>query len=190
MSNKVQNVLLGVLAVGLIGITVAYAALTQQLKIEGTAKVEASTWNIHFESLVGAQTGYATLATDASKLAIQSGTTSMSGNLGTLKAPGDTITYTFDIVNAGDINATLGSYNITTPTCTSEDSTNATAVCNNLTYTLTYENGDAIQVGDTLNKKTTKKAKLTISSNDTSVIATKDVAVGNINATFVYNQAN
>ena len=92
MSNKVQNVLLGVLAVGLIGITVAYAALTQQLKIEGTAKVEASTWDIHFETLEGAKTGYATLATDASKLAIQSDTTSMSGNLGTLKAPGDTIT--------------------------------------------------------------------------------------------------
>lgn len=29
MNNKVQNILLGVLAVGLIGITVAYAALTQ-----------------------------------------------------------------------------------------------------------------------------------------------------------------
>lgn len=44
MNNKVQNVLLGVLAIGLIGITVAYAALTQQLKIEGTAKVASSKW--------------------------------------------------------------------------------------------------------------------------------------------------
>ena len=38
MNNKVQNILLGVLAVGLIGITVAYATLSQQLKINGTAK--------------------------------------------------------------------------------------------------------------------------------------------------------
>lgn len=42
MNNKVQNILLGVLAVGLIGITVAYAALTQQLTINGTAKVAAT----------------------------------------------------------------------------------------------------------------------------------------------------
>lgn len=188
MNNKIQNIVLGVLAVGLIGLTVAYASLSQNLTINGTAKVAAATWDVHFEGMnAGTATGYATLPTTG-KLAASG--TSVSGSIGTLKAPGDTITYTFDIVNAGDINATLGSYNITTPTCTSEDSTNATAVCNNLTYTLTYENGDAIQVGDTLNKKTTKKAKLTISSNDTSVIATKDVAVGNINATFVYNQAN
>ena len=34
MGSKVQNIILGVLAVGLIGLTVAYALLTQQLKIE------------------------------------------------------------------------------------------------------------------------------------------------------------
>lgn len=190
MNNKVQNVLLGVLAVGLIGITVAYAALTQQLKIEGTAKVASSKWDIHFANLVGTNTGYATLATDAGKLAIQSDTTSMSGNLGTLKAPGDTISYAFDIVNAGDINASLGSFNITTPTCTSTDQTNAQAVCGNLTYTLTYADGSEIKVGDTLKKGETKSAELIISSKDTSVIATQDVSVGNINATFLYNQAN
>lgn len=190
MSNKVQNVLLGVLAVGLIGITVAYAALTQQLKIEGTAKVEASTWDIHFETLEGAPNGYATLATDAGKLAIQSDTTIISGNLGTLKAPGDSITYTFDIVNAGDINAKLGSINIGTPTCTATDSAVAAKVCGNLTYTLTYENGDTIQVGDTLNKKTTKKAKLVITSKNTDVVASEDVSVDGIDATFLYNQAN
>ena len=39
-------------------------------------------------------------------------------------------------------------------------------------------------------EKMPKKEKLTIYSNDTIFIATKDVSVGNINATFVYNQAN
>lgn len=189
MNNKVQNVLLGVLAVGLIGITVAYAALTQQLKIEGTAKVAASTWDIHFANLNGAKTGYATLATEGA-LAIQTDTTSMTGNLGTLKAPGDTITYTFDIVNAGDINAKLGSINIGKPTCTATDSAVATAVCNNLTYTLTYDDGSTITEGDLLNKGVTKKAKLVISSKDTAVIASQDVSVNGISATFTYNQAN
>ena len=190
MNNKVQNVLLGVLAVGLIGITVAYAALTQQLKIEGTAKVAASTWDIHFASLVGDKTGYATLASDTGKFAIQANTTSISGNLGTLKAPGDTITYTFDIVNNGDINAELGTINIGTPTCTATDQSVATTVCGNLTYALTYDDGTTIKVGDKLPKKSTKKAKIVITSKDTTVIASQDVSVDGLDATFIYNQAN
>ena len=46
MNNKVQNIVLGVLAVALIGITVAYATLTQQLKINGTATVKAGTLKV------------------------------------------------------------------------------------------------------------------------------------------------
>ena len=58
MNNKVQNIVLGVLAVGLIGITVAYASLSQQWTINGTAKVAAATWDIHFESMnAGTATG-------------------------------------------------------------------------------------------------------------------------------------
>lgn len=188
MNNKIQNIVLGVLAVGLIGITVAYASLSQNLTINGTAKVAAATWDVHFEGMnAGTATGYATLPTTG-KLAASG--TSVSGNIGTLKAPGDTITYTFDIVNAGDINAKLGSINIGTPTCTATDSAVAAKVCGNLTYTLTYENGDAIQVGDTLNKKTTKKAKLVITSKNTDVVASEDVSIDGIDATFLYNQAN
>ena len=48
MNNKIQNIVLGVLAVGLIGITIAYASLSQNLTINGTAKVAAATWDVHF----------------------------------------------------------------------------------------------------------------------------------------------
>ena len=103
MNNKVQNVLLGVLAVGLIGITVAYAALTQQLTINGTAKVASTKWDIHFsDKKTGVAEGYAETGDFAKTSA-----TTLGGNLGTLKAPGDKITYTFDIENAGDINAII-----------------------------------------------------------------------------------
>lgn len=184
MSNKVQNVLLGVLAVGLIGITVAYAALTQQLKIEGTAKVEASTWDIHFETLEGAKTGYATLATDASKLAIQSDTTSMSGNLGTLKAPGDTITYTFNVKNAGSINAKISSITAPNLTCAPATSggsqTVANNVCANLTYTIEYtsESPKTIAVGNTLTAGASKNITLKIvNSSAATTLASEDIAV-------------
>ena len=94
MNNKIQNIVLGVLTVGLIGITVAYASLSQNLTINGTAKVAAATWDVHFEGMnAGTATGYATIPTTG-KLAASG--TSVSGNIGTLKAPGDTITYTIE----------------------------------------------------------------------------------------------
>lgn len=187
MNNKVQNVLLGVLAVGLVGITVAYAALTQQLRIEGTATVAASNWDIHFESMsAGAATGYATLP-EAGKLAIEGNTTTISGNIGTLKAPGDSITYTFNIVNAGDINASIT--NVTTPTLTCKIGENPeTTVCNNLEYSIKYSDGNAISVGDDLAKGATKPVTLTISSKDTSVIASQDVTVTASPMTITYGQ--
>ena len=41
MSNKNKNILLGVLIVGIISMTVAFAALSTRLNINGTAKVSS-----------------------------------------------------------------------------------------------------------------------------------------------------
>ena len=164
MGSKVQNIILGVLAVGLIGLTVAYALLTQQLKIESTATVKAGTWDIHFENLSSSLTGKAALA-DTNKLAISSNSTTISGSVGVLSVPGDSIVYTFDIVNKGNIPAILSAAPvISTPTCTSTDTVSATNICaNDLVYTLTYVDGSQINNGDTLAAGETKKAKLTLS---------------------------
>ena len=138
MGSKVQNIILGVLAVGLIGLTVAYALLTQQLKIESTATVKAGTWDIHFENLSSSLTGKAALA-DTNQLAISSNSTTISGSVGVLSVPGDSIVYTFDNVNKGNIPAILSSApTISTPSCSATgNDAGATTVCGNLTYTLT-----------------------------------------------------
>ena len=192
MNNKVQNILLGVLAVGLIGITVAYAALTQQLTINGTAKVAAKKWDVHFAKLSdGAATGYA--STDGKTLAIAGDkSTSIEGNLGTLRAPGDTITYTFDIANKGTISAQLSADPIiSTPECSSNDATGATVVCENVIYTLTYADGSKIKTGDILEKGEKKAAKLTISlKNSMSAVPSAEVDITNIAAVLNYNQKN
>ena len=192
MNNKVQNIVLGVLAVALIGITVAYATLTQQLKINGTATVKAGTWDVHFENLQGSVTGSAVLDTSTSKLGIQTGSTTISGKLGTLSKPGDSITYTFDIVNKGNIPAILSSApTISTPSCSAKSNdAGATTVCGNLTYTLTYSDGSTIAKNDTLaatSGKKTAKLVVTYKSTATSVVNT-DVEVSNIAATLHYSQ--
>lgn len=181
MNNKIQNIVLGVLAVGLIGITIAYASLSQNLTINGTAKVAAATWDVHFETMsAGAATGYATLPTSG-KLAISG--TSISGNIGTLKAPGDTITYTFNVKNAGSINAKISSITPPKLTCTPVASggsqTIANNVCANLTYTIEYtsESPKTISVGNTLTAGTSKNITLKIVNSAAATLASEDVTV-------------
>lgn len=182
MNNKIQNIVLGVLAVGLIGITVAYASLSQNLTINGTAKVAAATWDVHFEGMnAGTATGYATLPTTG-KLAASG--TSVSGNIGTLKAPGDTITYTFNVKNAGSINAKISSITAPKLTCAPVASggsqTVANNVCANLRYTIEYtsESPKTIAVGNTLTAGASKNITLKIvNSSDATTLASEDIAV-------------
>ena len=193
MNNRVQNLLLGVLAVGLVGITVAYATLSSNLKISGTAKVATATWNVKFESLsAGTATGYATLPSTG-KLAIQTGSTTISGDLGTLKAPGDTITYTVKVKNAGTINAKVN--NVTTPTLTCKpvasggNTTNATNFCKNLAYTVKYSDNTAIAANQTLTAGSSKDITIKMVNHNNSVLS-EDVSVSASAMTLNYVQNN
>ena len=189
--NRVRNVVLGVLAVSLIGLTVAYAQLTQRLNINGTAKSKSNTWDIHFENLKSTVTGNAVLSQD-NPLTIVSNSTTISGSVGNLSLPGDSIVYTFDIANKGTISAQLSADPIiSTPECSSNDATGATVVCENVIYTLTYADGSKIKTGDILEKGEKKAAKLTLSlKNSMSAVPSAEVDITNIAAVSNYNQKN
>ena len=127
MSNKTKNILLGVLIVGIISMTIAFAALSTRLNINGEANVAATSWNVHFQewSLDTNPTvdGHQNTAVYPS---IQTLTTSMSlapnitkvDNLNvTLKQPGDYAKYNFEIINEGSIDAKLSNFTASlTPT--------------------------------------------------------------------------
>ena len=53
MNSRTKNILIGVLLVGIISMTIVYAALSQQLNISGSAKVQSKSesWNIHFQHI-------------------------------------------------------------------------------------------------------------------------------------------
>lgn len=189
MGSKVQNIVLGTLTVCLISLTVIYARLTQKLDINANSNSKSSTWDIHFENLNSSVIGKAKLSSD-NQLAIMNDSTTISGSIGNLYLPGDSIIYTFDIVNKGTIPAVLSvSPTISVPECSSIDITSSNDVCSNVEYTLTYADGTEIKTGDSLDDGEKKAAKLTLSLKDEmSSVPSEDVDITNIAATLFYSQ--
>lgn len=185
-----KTLFLLVLAVSVFGLGIAYALLSTTLTISGTTSVSAATWDIHFNNLGATSTGDATYT-----LPQFTSATSLTDYEIVLTKPGDSVTFTFDIVNAGTISSTLSSLTKGTPSCSgvagsSTGTTDGPIVCNNLTYSFTYNDGTVITSGDTLNKGETKSVKLTLSYNSSaSQVPANDVAITNLDITMIYSQA-
>lgn len=197
---------LAILLIGSIG--VALAAFSTDLYIRGTATVRSSVWNVHFDNLQNVVTK-GDYAKEITAPTIQ---TSVDGNLLAaiktydveLKEPGDSISYTFDVVNEGDIDAKLAAITINTGSnlaCTSAaGQTVADNICAKLSYTIKHVDGSELTLGEALpagtaanvaagaNKKTmTLKLELdpTMQSKD---LPEKDVAVSNLAVILSYEQ--
>ena len=146
MSEKSKNILLGVLIVGLVAMTVAYAALSTNLQINGTANVAATTWDIHFANVAvdtaNTTTGldYDLGTLDSTALPSASATGTLIDDLTvTFNKPGDKLTVNFDIVNAGTIDAKNTSF---VKHITKDSGTASTADTNDVvTYTITCGTG-------------------------------------------------
>ena len=136
------------LIIAVVSLGIAFAAFSTTLTINGSATVTASNWDIHFERLSDTTptTGTATITTAPTLSA-----TTFSGLEANFKTPGDSVTYSWHVVNKGTFDATLATTpaSLPKPTCTSTDTTSATNVCKNLTYTVTgYNNSLAHATGD------------------------------------------
>ena len=175
--RKIKSMSLVALIVAVLGLTVAFAAMSRTLTINGTATMDTATWDIHFEGVSGKSTesgGVTTLtgqidtsvnqqnaATVVTAPTIQADANGKAATvIGTysvkLTKPGDVVSFEFDVVNNGTIDADLFTVSMPSPTCT--DKANHTAdmtapktgndaqiVCSHLVYTLKYANGDTVQ---------------------------------------------
>ena len=185
MYKRNRNMVFGVLAlvVALAAVSFAYAGFTSALNINGGAAVKASKWDIHFENLSNPA------ILEGSARVITAPTIQGSTTIGTysvqLLSPGDSVTYTFDVVNDGNFDATLTTLTKGTPSCTTGFN------CSNLTYTLKYSDGTTVSQNDTLNVGETKHMVLTLkfnNSNNSGVLATKDSTISNLGVTLLYSQ--
>ena len=106
-TRKIKIISLCALLVAVLGLTVAFAALSQTLTINGSAAVDAASWDIHFEKTSGKETEVKGAATFTEPTL--SGTT-IENFSATLTKPGDSVIYYFDIVNNGTVDAVVSSY--------------------------------------------------------------------------------
>lgn len=216
MKENTKNILLGVLIVGLVAMTVAYAALTTNLQINGTATVAATTWNVRIEDWAPAASGNTATNITNGTQADNTNTTKITGFSAILNKPGDTVTYNFKIANRGTIAATKTGFttSVKVQTKTGEDTYDAgTTVANENNAYGTFTNGDveyiinctndaslaANTASDTCSLTVTYKELPTSSSTTTgqkSQTAGEDQTVNNperkvtIDAAWVYGQAD
>ena len=150
--RSVKLLIISILFMLIAGLTVAFAALSTTLNINGTAYLDAAKWGIRFENLssptkIGSATTTGTAKIEESKAA------EITGINVSLSIPGDKIVYTVDLVNKGTINAKID--NIEKTVLTQEQQ-------RYLTFKVTDPNGYEIKQGDILEKGETKKITITI----------------------------
>ena len=161
MEQERKTKIIGLVAVivAVLGLTIAFAAMSRTLRINGTGKMDPVNWEIYFDNLSSATTVGEGVATGTPSLATK-GASITNMNV-TLKKPGDSVTYTVDIKNDGDIDAEISEINL--PTLTTAQSTLFEF---SATYTNEYEHGHTITVGDMLASKETRNITIVFKYKD------------------------
>ena len=181
--------ILGII-VSVVAIAFVYAGFTGTLNINGTGNVVSSKWDIYFANLSNAVTTGSANVLEAPTIQTK---TSIGDYLVELIESGDSVTYTFDVVNDGSFDALLTVLRIGEPDCRGENSTSNQTACNNLEYTLKYtSNGQVVKESDPLLKGETKNMTLKISlkSNVDLSGVTRDVEIGGLGIMMMYSQAS
>lgn len=184
------------LLIAVVGLTIGYAAYASTLTINGSANVDPASWDVHFAYKTGDSLTATTTGNAVENTAPTLAATTISGFNVTLKAPGDSVAYDFSVKNGGTLDAKLNTFTLGTLTCAPNDGSNisqeeATELCGQLKYTLTYADGSTITTGTILDKTTgskdlTLKLEWPVSS---TLEVSDDVKVTIGTTTFVYNQA-
>ena len=178
--RKVRVLSIAALLVAVLGLTVAFAALSQTLTINGSAAVYTATWDIHFEKTSGKETE---MKGDATFTEPTLSGTKIENFSATLTKPGDSVTYYFDIVNDGTIDAQIENYDFPTAFVDCKVNKNKYSYCMNFdfnsdgdidsldlvtyfslfNYSLKYADTDkSVTRSDTINAGETRHMKLIV----------------------------
>lgn len=110
MRKKSKNLLVLVILLAIVGIAVGYAALSQQLTLNGTVKSKvADDWYVHFKENSESFTTVGDINPDDVSFKLNDDTT---GTFTATLIPNSSVEYTVTIINDGTIDAALESVNI------------------------------------------------------------------------------
>jgi hypothetical protein len=199
--SNIKIPIIAALVVAVVSLGVAFAAFSTQLNINGTATVQASSWDIYFttaasggskpESSTNMPSGTITPSGSVSDAtaSILATTFTWSANF---KSPNDKVVYTIYVKNGGDYNAKVS--NITTPaiTCTGDTK----SACSHLHYGLfTDSTGETpLSTAFQVNAGATETFYLvayldnTYGGNDGSGLVSTDLTTDSISATVTFEQ--
>ena len=154
--RKFKIVALVAVIIAVIGLSIAFAAMSRTLNINGSGNVDPANFDIYFTNLSQPTLGGEASVSGTPTLATK-GVTISNMNV-TLKKPKDSVVYTVDIKNDGDIDAEIE--NLVLPTFTS-------AQQQLFDFTVVYTNGgQAVSIGDTLAKGETRNVTITFKYKD------------------------
>ena len=212
-NRKIKTLSLVALIVAVLGLGVAFAALSSKLTINGSAKAQAGSWNIHFAKTLDMPTQTTGNASFTEPTLYD---TSILGFKATVTKPGDSVTYYFDIVNSGTVDALVDNYVFESgyqdcaatrvsdhPECKLYDF-NSDGVINgsdysvikaSIKYGLYYtDNNKEIIAGDEIRAGETKHAKLVVEYFSGSIFLLPDglqiTSIKNTPITINYVQSN
>ena len=186
--NKKITLIIVFLSVALVSLTIGYALMSSNLKINTTGMVTPASWRIHFIDSSSTTQGSATV----SGLPEKTDTTELSYNC-TLTKPGDQCKVDATIKNDGDINAKLALITKLDPTYTGKDEDIA-LMKENTVYNVKYNNIDSSTI---LSKNPTltpgSEATVTIVFGykmGATTLPSNTISVSNLGVQLLYEQIN
>ena len=132
-------------------IGVIYAILQANLQINGTAKIQGNTWDIHFDN-IQVNENSVSIGNDDSAATIDPENNCKVDFEVTLSIPGDFYEFTIDVVNAGTIDGMIGTLNKTLKV----NNEVVSEVPNYLDYSVTYSDGVEIEENHKITAGTTE----------------------------------
>ena len=183
---------------------VGFAAFTTTLNINGTAKVEASSWNIHFANCTGGNclrtfNSQSLLSGIKNTTVVNTEPTLTDTTINiwdvTFKTPGDGVLYYFNVVNDGSFDAKISTFELPTPVCTGTGDNaevDAANVCKHLEYTFIEEVYRPVAVGNKLRKGTEQNVQLRLEYKDdvpAEELPKGEVTISNLGFSIIYTQA-
>ena len=186
--------------VAVLGLTVAFAAMSKNLNINGVAEVDNSKWDVHFATSEDGSINMDDWKNDflgetgngkLTKLPTIASTTVSDFEV-TLTKPGDEVDLGFVIVNSGTMNARLEDIRINEPVCTSDTNpADAEIVCSNLKYEVTdymFDFYDENKIGTVIGKNGEYDYVYITLGYEGNQLPTDDVKISNLGVTLVYTQ--